>query len=66
MNRVTMKGLLANVPIAKVRDFEADFLETMELKHRDALDELKNGVLSEAAENAIKETVKEVSAKYEN
>ena len=61
-----VKGLLANVPIAKVRDFEADFLETMELKHRDALDELKNGVLSEAAENAIKETVKEVSAKYEN
>ncbi len=61
-----VKGLLADVPINKVRDFEADFLETMELKHRDTLDELKAGTLTENAENAIKETVKEVSAKYEN
>ncbi len=59
-----VKGLLANVPVDKVSEFEADFIERMELKHRDTLDDIKKGNLSAETEEIIKNLVIEVSAKY--
>src|SRR5690606_22494279 len=35
------KGLLRDVPVSKVREFERDFLEYMYSKYRDVLDQLR-------------------------
>jgi F-type H+-transporting ATPase subunit alpha len=58
------KELLRNVPVDKVKHFEADFHEAMQLQHRDVLDELKAGNLTEKAEEIIKRVATEIAEKY--
>ncbi len=58
------KELLRNVPVDKVKHFEADFHEAMQLQHRDVLDELKAGNLTEKAEEIIKKVATEIAEKY--
>jgi F-type H+-transporting ATPase subunit alpha len=51
------KGLLTDVPLEKVSEFEKKFLQILELNHRtDVLDELKKGVLNDVVTNIL-ETV---------
>ncbi|MFT7153825.1 MAG: F-type H+-transporting ATPase subunit alpha, partial [Alteromonas macleodii] len=40
------KGLLRKVPVEKIREFESEFLDYMDAKHRDVLDTLKAGKLT--------------------
>jgi len=57
-------GLLDNVPVEEVRNFERDFSVTMRTQHADALNSLKAGKLEDSAINAIKQTAKDLSARY--
>jgi len=57
------KGLLSNVPVNKIREFEAEFLSYMENKHKNTLNDLKKG-LSDDAAATIEKVCKELSAKY--
>jgi F-type H+-transporting ATPase subunit alpha len=59
-----VKGLLSSVPADKVKEFEAEYLERMEMKHKNVLNELKAGNLSADAEKAIQNLVSELTAKY--
>ncbi|WP_347839108.1 F0F1 ATP synthase subunit alpha [uncultured Draconibacterium sp.] len=56
--------LLRRVPIDKVKEFETDFLETMEMSHRPALDELKAGKLTAEIEETIRKVAAETAEKY--
>ncbi|PIF06637.1 MAG: F0F1 ATP synthase subunit alpha [Draconibacterium sp.] len=58
------KELLRPVPVDKVKEFETDFLEMMEVQHRDTLDELKEGKLTAEAEETIRKVAAEVAEKY--
>jgi F-type H+-transporting ATPase subunit alpha len=58
------KNLLRNVPVNKVKEFEKDFLEFLNAKHRDTLDALKAGKLDDNITDVIEKVAKEVSAKY--
>jgi F-type H+-transporting ATPase subunit alpha len=58
------KNLLRNVPVNKVKEFEKDFLEFLNNKHRDVLDSLKAGKLDDKITDVIENVAKEVSAKY--
>ncbi len=59
------KELLRAIPVDKVKEFEVDFLEMMELKHRvDVLDELKKGNLTSSIEETIRKVAAEVAEKY--
>ena len=58
------KELLRTVPIEKVKEFESDFLEMMEVQHRNTLDELKTGTLTAEAEETIRKVAAEVAEKY--
>lgn len=58
------KGMLSNVPVNKIREFENEFLQYMENKHKDTLEELKKGNLSDEAIKVIEASGKELSAKY--
>ncbi len=58
------QGLLSNVPVNSVKEFEEDFLNLLELKHKDVLEDLRKGNLSDASLEAIRNTGKEVEGKY--
>jgi F-type H+-transporting ATPase subunit alpha len=58
------KNLLKVVPVEKVKEFEADYLQYLNAKHRDTLDTLKAGKLTDEVIDTLTSAAKEVSAKY--
>lgn len=49
-------GLLADIPLEKVRQFEQEFLKTLELKHpKDVLDVLRSGVINDEVTNILRQ-----------
>ncbi len=58
------KNLLRDVPVEKVKEFERDFLEMMNAKHRDSLDTLKGGKLTDEIIDVISAVAADLSAKY--
>jgi F-type H+/Na+-transporting ATPase subunit alpha len=58
------KNLLRNVPVEKVREFEKDYLEFLDAKHRDVLDQLKAGKINDEITDTLTNVAKELSAKY--
>ena len=59
------KNLLKKVPVDKVKEFEADYIQLLNVKHRGTLDTLKKGKLTDEVIDTLVATAKEVSAKYE-
>ncbi len=59
------KDLLREVPVEKVKEFEKDYLEFLNAKHRDTLDTLKAGKLTDEVTATLEKVAKEVSVKYE-
>ncbi|BAX80120.1 F0F1 ATP synthase subunit alpha [Labilibaculum antarcticum] len=58
------QGLLRNVPVDKVKEFEIDFLDFMAMKHKDVLADLGAGKYTDEAQATLKSVAAEVSAKY--
>ncbi len=58
------KNLLKDVPVDKVKEFESDYIEYLNAKHRDALDTLKSGKLTDEVTDVLMSACKEISAKY--
>ena len=57
-------GLLKDVPVGKVREFETEFLEYLNLKHRDILDQLSEGILNNNITDILEKTAMELVKKY--
>jgi F-type H+/Na+-transporting ATPase subunit alpha len=58
------KNLLRDVPVNKVREFEKEFLDLLERKHKTTLDELKAGQYSDAITGVLEATAKDLTSKY--
>jgi F-type H+-transporting ATPase subunit alpha len=58
------RGLLMDVPIEKIRAFEEDFLNLMELKHKNILNTLKEGKLTDEMEAQLTAIAKEVAERF--
>jgi len=58
------KGLLRNVPVNKVREFEENFLTTMENTQAATLEEIRKGVLNDEVTKILERVGAEVSAQY--
>lgn len=58
--------LLRYVPVEKVKEFEKTFLELMEMEHRDVLDSIKEGNMTDKIESVLKDVAREVAMKYKN
>jgi F-type H+-transporting ATPase subunit alpha len=58
------KGLLSNVPVNKVREFEADFLNFLENKHKSVLDAIKKGGIGDDVTSVLESVAKDLTAKY--
>ena len=57
------KNLMRSVPVNKVKEFEAEFLQALELRHPETLASLKAGKLDDAVE-VLERVAKEISSKY--
>jgi F-type H+-transporting ATPase subunit alpha len=57
-------GLLKDVPINKVKSFERDYIELLELKHHDTLDSLRDGTLNDDITKVLEKVAAEVAIKY--
>jgi F-type H+/Na+-transporting ATPase subunit alpha len=58
------KGLLRDVPVHKVKSFEADFIESLELKHRAVLDSLREGILNAEITDTLEKVAAETAIKF--
>ena len=58
-------GLLKDVPVDKIKEFEEDFFNAMDSKHADALADFKSGKLTDSAIAAVKETGAELAKRYQ-
>ena len=58
------KNLLKEVPVNKVKEFEKDYISYLNGKHRDTLDTLKSGKLTDEVIATLTAAAKEISSKY--
>ena len=58
------KNLLRDVPVEKVKEFERDYIEFLNAKHRDVLDTLKAGKLTDEVIDTLTNVAKDLSAKF--
>ena len=58
------KGLLGDVPVNKVREFEEMFLMEMEQKHQAILDRFRAGKYEKEDQKAVATLAKQLSAQY--
>lgn len=54
------RGLLSDLAIEKVKDFEKEFLDLLELKYKNILQDLKEGKLTEKIENQLTGIAEEI------
>jgi len=58
------KGLLMEVPLPKIKEFEADYLATLRANHAEVLEALKAGKFEDALTNVLASVGKELVARY--
>ncbi len=58
------KNLMRNVPVDKIKEFERDYLEMLNVKHRDTLNDLKAGKLTDEGIDVMTTVASDLSAKY--
>lgn len=61
---VGTKGLMQNVPVNKVKEFEKEYLDFLEAKHSDVLVRLKAGKYEDADTDLLGKVAKEIAGKY--
>ncbi|WP_293788765.1 F0F1 ATP synthase subunit alpha [uncultured Pedobacter sp.] len=58
------KNLMRNVPVNKVKEFETEFLNQLELRHPETLAALKAGKFDDNITGVLDTVAKEISSKY--
>ena len=58
------QGMLSDVPVNRIKEFEEQFLMEMESKHRNILDECKEGKLSDEGITTITDLAKAIIPQY--
>jgi len=59
-----VKGLFRNVPVEKVKEFEKEYLQQLELRHPEVLRELKSGKFNDDLTGVLEKVAKELVSKY--
>jgi F-type H+-transporting ATPase subunit alpha len=58
------RGLLRDVPVNKIKSFENDFVEYLELKYRTVLDSLRDGLLNNEVTDTLEKVAAEIALKF--
>lgn len=59
------KGLLQKVPVKSIINFQDDFLHFMDVYHKDVLENLKKGILTDEMTATLEKVAKDIASKYE-
>ena len=57
-------GLLMDVPVNRIKEFETEFLSFLHQKHQNVLDDLALGKLNDSITDTLNSVVKELTPKY--
>ena len=57
-------GLLMDVPVNRIKEFETEFLSFLHQKHQNVLDDLASGKLNDNITDTLNSVVKELTPKY--
>jgi F-type H+-transporting ATPase subunit alpha len=60
------KNLLREVPVEKVKEFERSYLELLNAKHRDVMDTLKSGKLTDEVTDTLTTVARDLAGQYKN
>ena len=58
------KNLLRKVPVNKIKEFERQYLDFLNAKHRETLDIIKSGKLTDEVVDVLTKTAEELSSSY--
>jgi F-type H+/Na+-transporting ATPase subunit alpha len=58
------KGLLSNIKIEKIKEFEKEYLEFIEFKHKDIYETLKKGAITADIETRLTAIAKEIAERF--
>ncbi len=58
------KGLLADVPVNEINDFEEKFIDYLEAKHSDVFDTLRQGKLTDEVTGTLQKVAKDLASGY--
>ncbi|MEJ5963743.1 F0F1 ATP synthase subunit alpha [Pedobacter immunditicola] len=58
------KNLMRSVPVNKIREFEAEYLQQLEMRHPETLAALKAGKLEDSVTGVLEKVAKELAGKY--
>jgi F-type H+-transporting ATPase subunit alpha len=58
------KGYIDRVPVAKVKEFESDFLGLMRVQYKSVLDNFRAGKFEDADADTVKKVALELASKY--
>jgi len=61
---VGTKGLIQKVPVSKVKEFETEYLNYLEAKHKDVLVALKAGKYTDEITDTLTKVAREIADKY--
>jgi F-type H+-transporting ATPase subunit alpha len=61
---VSTNGLIDNVPVGKVKEFEKEFLGLLQAQHRNILNDLRAGKLDDTITGVLKKTAQDLAKKY--
>jgi F-type H+-transporting ATPase subunit alpha len=61
---VGTKGLIQRVPVAKVKEFEKEYLNFLDAKHSDLLVQLRAGKYTDEITDTLTKVAKELADKY--
>ena len=59
-----VEGLLKDVPVNRVKDFEVAYLDYLRSKHADTMEELKNGKYGDEQKGVLAAAAREMTAQY--
>ncbi len=59
------RGLLSKISNANVHKFEKEFISMLELRHREAIEKIRQGNLDNSVESILTDLAKDVSRKFE-
>jgi F-type H+-transporting ATPase subunit alpha len=57
-------GLLKDIPVSKVKEFEKDYIEFLDLKYRDVLDNLRDGILNDDISKVLEKVAADIAIKF--
>ena len=55
-------GLLSNIPVDKVHEFEKQYLNVLEVKHKDILEQLRQGIVNDQIKTVLTETAEQCAS----